>query len=218
MRLKSKVLTFFRTDGAANTASYLWRSLRNVLGLRVSETFFFRCKPLETPVEHDNSDAPKFIVVTDTIELSRYAYRRLDYVPSVEWFERGSTCYLGLMQGRVVSYCWAHQGFYTVDRELGEFPLKDDEVWIGPIFVDKRYRGLGIARPQLSFAIQGQIQSGKRVFLTAINSANHASTRSFAKCGFIMTGMSRVRKFGRWQLSKKILDINREEYLRKALR
>lgn len=213
----SKVISFCRTDGLENTANYIWRTITTALGLRASETFFLRFDISEQRQDLNPDDREEIEVIRDSTILDIYGFERLDYIPHKEWIRNGSTCYVKKSQNRVISYCWAHSTGYSVDNEIGSFELSDSEAWIGPIFVEKRHRGRGISAPLIDFAVRDQVNAGKDTFFTATNSENFGSQKTFAKLGFVIVGLSHIRRIGRHRLSNVFLDVNIHDYLRKRL-
>lgn len=212
----AKVVVFWRADGFSHTAGYFWRCLGSWCGLRASETLFFRREGVIVPRGGRCTDACEFVEMRDALALEKYDYPRLRYVPYHKWFARGSVCFVGLIERSVVSYCWIHEGSYWLGR-VGRFALRDNEVWIGPVFVDKRYRGRAINIAQIDHAIQEQSKAGKTVFFTATNSRNYPSIKSFVRCGFAAVGVSRTRSlFGRC-VSSVICDLDNRQFVRESV-
>ncbi len=216
MTLLAKVVTFCRADGFAHTADYFWRCLASWCGLRVSETLFFRREGVVAPRNDNNADACEFIMVSSVASLEKHEYPRLRYLPCQKWFSHGSICFVGLLKGKVVSYCWVHNGSYAFGK-IGRFKLRDDEAWIGPVFVDKRYRRRGINTAQINCALHELGKVGKRVFFTATNSRNYGSIKSFVGCGFGVVGISRRRAFCGRRISDVVCELSDQQFLRGAL-
>jgi GNAT superfamily N-acetyltransferase len=101
---------------------------------------------------------------------------------------------------------------------LGPFKLNENEAWIGPVFIDKRYRGKRIAGPLVNFAMVDQIPIGTQTFYTSLNSRNTLSQRLFVRNGFEIIASTHVQAIGRYQFKRLLLDLNLEETLRERLR
>ncbi len=216
MKALAKVIAVGRTDGLANTLNYLWRGLTTACALRCSETLFLRRSAAAAPAVLHAGAAPEFVAVSDAPSLERYAYPRLAYVPYRKWLSQGSVCFLGLVQGAVVSYCWVHRGSYSLGR-IGRFGLGEKERWMGPVFVDKRYRRRGINTAQVHHALRESSHAGEIVFFTATNAANYRSLQSFARCGFVLIGLCRVRMLGPRRISHITCDLSGRGWLKEAL-
>lgn len=189
----------------------------NRIGLRTSVTFFLRYQVADQP---DNSLQGIDIEVErieDLASLNKYSSQRLAYVPLEKWFDSGSICYVHTVNGSIVSYIWTHNRGYPVNREVGFFQLKQDEIWIGPIFVDKQYRARGLAPQLVNYALQDQSNAGAIAFYTSLNSRNVPSQLLFARRGFSIFGSTHVRRIGKYQFKHLLLDLNTGTILRDRL-
>lgn len=216
MKRMPKSVTMFRTDGLVSVAGYAWKYVCTTCGLRASETLFFRRG--ESAISQDDRQllACNFVRVGDAVPLEKYGHPRLRHIPYREWFAHGAVCFVGLVEGKVVSYCWVHRESYCLGK-IGRFVLQDGEVWIGPVFVDKRFRRRGINTGQIKHSIHELGKGRCRVFFTAANSQNYASIRSFVKCGFTVVGISRIRTFGGQIVSNIMCELDNERRLRESL-
>jgi len=212
-----KALVFSRTDGLANTTRYACQAVRNMFGLRTSVTLFMRCMFSERQQILPSDEVPELERIDGSNVLRKYTCERLEFVPFDRWLNSGSICYIHRSHNSIVGYCWAHPSTYRVSRRLGQFTLKDHEAWIGPIFIDKRYRGQGIAGPLVNFALADQMHTGMTTFYTSLNSGNTVSQRLFAKHGFEIIGSTHVQGFGRYQFKRIKLDLNSQDILRERL-
>jgi GNAT superfamily N-acetyltransferase len=194
----------------------LGRLIGNCCALRCSETLFFRRGAAAALADIRRADGLEFVRVRDASSLEEHGYPQLAHRPYRRWFSAASVCFLGLVQGKVVSYCWAHQGFYALGR-VGRFGLREGEWWIGPVYVDKRYRGRGINTAQIRHAIRELSGTEGKVFFTATNASNHASLKSFAKCGFVVIGRCRLRTLLKWSVRRTICEWNDQGLMAKSL-
>jgi GNAT superfamily N-acetyltransferase len=212
----AKVITICRTDGLAYTLGRLWRLVVTGCALRRSETLFFRCGAAGVPAGIRATGRLEFVRVSDALSLEEHPHPKLAYRPYRVWFSAGAVCFLGLVRGKVVSYCWAHPGCYSLGR-IGRFGLRKGEWWIGPVYVDRRYRGRGINTAQIRHALQELSGAGEKVFFTATNASNHASMRSFVKCGFVVIGRCRLRTLLTWSVRRTVCDWNDQGLMAKSL-
>jgi GNAT superfamily N-acetyltransferase len=212
----AKAITIYRTDGLAYTAGCLCRLVTTCCALRRSETLFLRRGAATALADVGRAAGPEFVLAKDAFSLEEHVYAKLAYLPYRRWFDAGSVCFLGLVQGKVVSYCWAHRRSYSLGR-IGSFRLRDNEWWIGPVFVDKRCRRQGINTAQIHHAIRELSGRRGKVFYTATNASNHASMKSFVRCGFVVIGRCRLRMLWRWPVCRTIWELNDQGLMAKCL-
>jgi GNAT superfamily N-acetyltransferase len=96
-------------------------------------------------------------------------------------------CYIVKNGGEVSGYSFVSFGVKNIVG-FDNIQLKNNNLaWIGPVFVSKKYRGLGINKVMVNFAIKTCRQKGIKSLLTSINSKNIPSINSFIKIGFKKT-------------------------------
>lgn len=177
----NKVLVYLQSDGIYNTSSYVWKTLRAQV-YKKSVTYFLYLKTNVSP-----SIAPslifsgiQFICLKTIEEIEQYKFKRLQISNYKEWIKNGSVVYIGLIEGLPISFTWSHYNQYTI-HDLETIKLQTNQCWIGPTFVDKRWRGKGINSAQIAHQIT---QEKKTTFLTSINEHNTPSIKSFEKANF----------------------------------
>lgn len=208
-----RLIRMYRTDGAKVTLNMAVRGLLTALGLRMSETLFLHMDPSARIDTSGHDPQIRFESVTDVNSLHKLGHERLSSGLAESWLKKHSVCYVGKIDNNVAAYCWIHQDSYYIDQSLGAFELKDDEAWVGPLYVDPRYRGMGLATSQIQYALKDQCDIGTTIFLTAISSGNLASIRCFCRCGFRVIGLARTRRFLSKVLSSTIVELTASRHL-----
>ncbi len=195
-----KCADFYQSDGIGNTAKYVVNAIQRECFYHHSVTEFFCCVPDDRTACIATATA-EFRTLDSAAVLDAYRYPRLKYLPTQQWLSEGASCYIGLVDGCLVSYCWVHKNRYSLG-EIGVFRLKTTEAWIGPVFVDKRFRRRGINTAQIRYAISQE--ETVSCFFTAISSTNHGSIRSFTKCRFAKVGEIEATTLLSFQIGKVV--------------
>lgn len=117
-------------------------------------------------------------------EVEALDFPRLKMSNYRKWFSEGGKVYVGFYRGIPVSFTWTHFERCHFDG-LGDFLMNSSECWVGPTFVHKKYRGLGLNKYQLLYQIQ---QENVPICYGSANEGNLASIRSIEKIGFTRIG------------------------------
>lgn len=98
---------------------------------------------------------------------------------------------------------------YVGERNIphvGHFELGNSLVWLGPQFVHRRYRGLGLQKFLLLHCMDEQADSIDG-FVTCINAGNKRSLHSFSRLGFQQGGWV-TDTGGLFSLKRRTIKIN----------
>ena len=90
--------------------------------------------------------------------------------------------------GKFVGYAAEEHEIQRIIHGLGEFSLKKNEGWIGPVFVCREWRGRGLNKQLLLQQMYRLNNIGVTTIYTAINSDNYSSLNSFRNVGFNIIG------------------------------
>jgi GNAT superfamily N-acetyltransferase len=119
-----------------------------------------------------------------------------------------SECFIAKMNDEIAGFT-----FLTFGRKeiagFGEVLLSaNNSAWIGPVFVDKKYRGKGINKAMIFFAIVKCKTKGVSKIVTSINAHNSSSIASFTKTGFKQVSEVKTLMIlgKRFELSREIND------------
>ena len=176
-----KVLIYYKSDGIKETITFIIKSLLSFI-YKNSTTNFYKSNNTTY-----NFEAPQqeFIIQEITYpELVNIKFPRLKLLPCKKWLENGSKLYVCFFQDKPITFTWSHFNNYQI-HGIGKFTLKKNEYWIGPTFVHKDYRGLGLNKYQIHFQMS---KSKDKTAITSVNNSNIASIKSFEHWNFSLIG------------------------------
>jgi len=189
-----KFIAYCKNDGFFNAIKYGCATITGKL-YRHSETEFVKIridKSWDVPTIPNYEIRP---ISVDKIILLDFP--RLLSQPWQQWFDLGSELYVGFYNDEPVTYSWIHYAYHDMG-ELGRFMLKKGECWVGPTFVDNRYRGKGLNKTQM---LQNFKDAKATMAFGSFNTENTASRVSCLKVGFEIYGKAVYTKL---LFSKKV--------------
>lgn len=179
----SKLSTYLKQEGFLATI----KKIGSAFSKKSSTTTFLHCKNL---VPCSNRSA----VITKVLDSSNIAqFNRIKFFSHID-----GNCYIGsnnqlillaYLNDVLAGYIAAEWSRCKEIHGLGNFKLNNSEAWVGPVYVCRKYRGLGIS----SYLI-GEIAKHLndefciQTFYTCINSTNYSSLHSFKKNGYKVIG------------------------------
>ncbi len=177
-----KILIYYKSDGIKETITFIIKSLMSFI-YKNSTTNFYKSGNttynLEIP-QHKNITIKEIT----TSELINIKFPRLELLPCKKWMQNGSKLYICFFQDKPIAFTWSHFNNYQI-HGVGKFTLKQDEYWIGPTFVHKNYRGLGLNKYQIHFQMS---KNKEKIAVTSVNHNNIASIKSFEHWNFSLIG------------------------------
>lgn len=183
-----KFFIYLKSDGVLDTLKYFIKTIFYVF-YRKSITDFYlldgNCNDLNT--SKNDFEIKKF---ESWDKVRHIDFSRLQLLHCKNWLENGSILYIGYYNKRPVSYSWTHFNKYQL-HTLGTFILGDDECWVGPTFVHKKYRGKGFNKATIYYQIK---DLNYYKFYTSVSHNNIASSKSFLRLGFINIGAIILRE------------------------
>ena len=193
-------MVYCKSDGLWNAMRFVWKSVTSPI-YKKSETIFYM---FNEQVCSNKGDMQ--IREVSLEELERMDFPRLKSVNYREWIRNRSRVFVCSHDSSPIAFTWSHYGNYQI-HGTGRFLLNKNECWLGPTFVDKRYRGQGINKAQIIFQMN---HSNARVYYTSVNKSNIPSCKSFEHLGFRQIGL--VRQTTRLGRSVSIIEGN-EDFL-----
>lgn len=129
------------------------------------------------------------VVLNESIKVERLESICGDYLLNLpvkrinKWLSNDADLYIAKSGNKIVGYTFIHLGEYEVDG-VGTIDLKhDDSLWIGPTFVDKKFRSQGINKLLINISAKHYVGKRKTAF-TSANVNNVNSIKSFIRNGF----------------------------------
>lgn len=197
-----KFFIYCESDGFKSAVFFLRKTLCRFI-FRKSKTYFYAVQKVSMeykPIEgYEIRELP-------LEEVESLHFPRLKVCNYKKWFAEGGKVYVGFYNGVPVSYTWTHFGKYHFSG-LGDFLMGNSECWIGPTFVHRRYRGLGLNRAQLLYQIANEHLS---ICYGSANESNISSIKSIERIGFKKIGsVSVLEILGKKKVYIDGLDVNR---------
>lgn len=124
-----------------------------------------------------------FIDIVEVNSVGGNNLLNLNAVKINRWLNNGAHLYEAKLGDKSIGYAVIHLAEYSVDG-VGVIDLKNrDALWLGPIFVDKKYRSQGIGKQLINGSIKNYIGE-RKIVLTSANVNNISSIKSFISNGF----------------------------------
>jgi len=82
-----------------------------------------------------------WVTPADTPKILALNFIELNAERVEEYFQRGSRCYGAFLEERLIACSWVHFGRFDFPFYQYSIPLKDNEVYDGPDYVDPEFRG-----------------------------------------------------------------------------
>lgn len=170
------------------TLKYMFCGIRNKIYHRTNTVFLELLLSDADVGKTAVADQLYFRVFTESnTELKKIKFPKLFLLPVDRWLTQGSKLIIGYYKDQAVSYAWDHRNSYQI-HGTGTVVLKAGEIWIGPVFVHKSARSMGINTKQIRYLLTLEKQNGIKRCLTCVSSKNFASLKSFTKNGFQVLG------------------------------
>lgn len=175
-----KFFVYCGADGFMSAARMALRSFYSRFAYN-SVTFFYSIKNCGTSAGMIDGFEVKLLSLK---EVERLDFPRLKVSNYRKWFSEGGKVYVGFYRGMPVSFTWTHFRHYHF-KGMGDFLMNSSECWVGPMFVHKKYRGLGLNKCQVLYQIQ---QENVSFCCTSVSKGNLASIHSLERMGFKRIG------------------------------
>lgn len=217
----SKILSFMETEGIAETFRFVKNSILSRLGLRLSETYFYRYSIREgdkfpKPEIHPELQDINFSIMKSKKDFDQFQVlpKKMNFIPIEQWFKRGSVCLALILPKKIVAYTWVHFNYYDNLGVAGTLHLEKNEVFTGPDYTDASYRKRGLSYLLMYQRLQYLRSNGTLYVFGSSSSANIAPIKYLIKSGWQLIGCVRAKRFRK----KVILEFTREHLLNKRLR
>lgn len=197
-----KLYIYLQSGGLKEVINYILIYLRKRIYYKSETIFFYLKNKSEKPVSK-NIKGIKFKIYNNCSDFEEVGFRRINTLNYKKWFEKNSLLIIGYKDLEPISFTWSHFQEYEI-HDLCILELSDNKCWIGPTFVKKKERGIGLNQAQIIFQINNS-DDNIEYFITSANSSNKASIRSFKKLGF-KVGLIMTKKYG--LLSNKKQNLN----------
>lgn len=181
-----KFFVYCKSDGIKEALTFVFRTFAMIF-YKKSITNFYKSNGA---VNVSDVDTKNIEINEMTLSnLSTIEFSRLKLLPCEEWLKKGSKLYICYMEDKPIAFTWSHFGSYNI-HGIGNFILNENEYWIGPTFVHKNYRGLGINKSQIQYQMS---ECKGKTALTSVSANNIASIKSFEKFSFSLIGQIKCR-------------------------
>lgn len=216
-----KFIFFIQSEGVRTTLRYVSNSIIRRIGLRLSETYFFRLSLnngydiIRRPSLPTKWPDIRFTLISGKQDFAKYGSvtGRINFLPTDNWFSRGSVCFALTLDRNVVAYSWVHYDLYDNLGLAGTFNLNNCEVFTGPDYTDPLYRQKGLSYVLMYEKTHYLLRQGIQTVYTATNIRNIAPIKYYIRSGFQVIGCVRARRYA----GKQIIDFTQDQLLTKKL-
>lgn len=175
----SSLINYLKQEGLAATVKRAWKK---VFRHDDSHTVFLK-------VDLTDGSTKEIVGNIEILdEQNRQAFERIkfwDFVKAEDFIGNDQQSVMMLKAGgEYVAYAAEEHDTERIIHGLGSFHLKENEGWIGPVYVCKDWRGKGYNRQLLKAQMNHLRELGTTTVYTAINSQNASSLKSFQGVGF----------------------------------
>jgi hypothetical protein len=185
------------------------------LKIRVSETLFFRFYfdyAFETDEMKIHAPLPgiKLQILKKFSEFRNYSYfsKKLIFLPIEEWFSKGALCLAIIYKFSIIGYTWLHPKQYFI-QNAGAFLLKDEELFFGPAFIDKKYRRKGLYLFLITNSLKYCMENRIKHLYSSSSIENTPSIKSLVRCGFNVVACVRAK----YRKEREIIEFNKENLI-----
>ena len=222
MRDKARRLLFvMQSEGIKSCIGRIKNAILSHFGLRVSETYFYRLSinkhsDFKMPTIHPSLRAVLFKVLDSSTDMKRCRSlpKKLEFIPVERWFSRRSLWFALESKARIIAYTWVHFKYYDNLGLAGTLVLDENEVFIGPFYVDPAHRGRKLYYLMMSESLRYLKNERIITVYTASNSQNIATIKVAVRSGFDVVGCIRAKKSHGWT----VLEFNRQGLLSAKLK
>lgn len=210
MNVIFKIINSFKANGFIDTISKIVDKVLKMLGIRVSETYFFQMDLNDAILQNNNNMKPyktEYLDYDKKTQFENMKYFNFLDVDGLLTFGK-SNVLIALDENKIIGYVCMHRGTKHLIHNLGYWNLDDNEAWIGPIYVIKGYRNKGFSKFLLKNAVNELHKLGIVTFYTAVNKNNISSIRSFSNVMFNIIGMVETRNILNVKCKINIVDYS----------
>lgn len=186
-----RTIDYLKKEGYRATVKKVRDRLFAAFGGAGSKTVFLM---LADPIAYQKiAPAPNAFTIRRLDVGDSASFKRINFYPHID-----TNAYLSSsLQGAVGAFADEEMCAYVCFEQnnpkhiygTGDFLLDSGDAWIGPCYVKKDYRGLGLNSFMVRFAIEELSRQGVKRFFTSVNASNTSSLNSFAKSGFKTIGV-----------------------------
>ncbi|WP_068471671.1 GNAT family N-acetyltransferase [Saccharicrinis aurantiacus] len=182
-----KIKCFVREEGIRKLFKLLFKKLQKIT-ISTNTTIFIRLKNT-TYLQKNITNLTAKTYNIDNLPKIDFKNGRIDTRKVTEMLANGGKlfCFYNT-SNQLIGYGIIRYNYVKIERDLN-LNINNNYVWIGPIYVYKKYRGNGYSSKIINIILNEiAIKGHTDYYLTCINIANIASVRSFIRCGFSMFG------------------------------
>ena len=173
-----KFFIYLKSDGLWNALAFTLKSITSLVYNKSVTNIYKRITGEE---EYKNKTVIKEVGVN---EVERMDFPRLKLLSWRKWLENKSRLYVAYIENEPVGYAWIHYHSYHFAGKYN-FGIEENEVWIGPSFVKKEFRGRGLQKALTQYRLS---KIKNCTVYTSVSSNNIASNRCMKRNDFEFMG------------------------------
>ena len=173
-----KFFIYLKSDGLWNALAFTLKSITSLVYNKSVTNIYKRI----TGEEEYNNEA--VIKEVGANEVERMDFPRLKLLAWRKWFENKSRLFVAYIGNVPAGYAWIHYHSYHFAGKYN-FKIEENEVWIGPSFVKKEFRGKGLQKALTQYRLS---KINNCTVYTSVSSNNIASNRCMKRNDFEFMG------------------------------
>ena len=173
-----KFFIYLKSDGLWNALAFTLKSITSLVYNKSVTNIYKRI----TGEEEYNNEA--VIKEVGANEVERMDFPRLKLLDWRKWLENKSRLYVAYIGNKPVGYAWIHYHSYHFAGKYN-FGIEENEVWIGPSFVKKEFRGKGLQKALTQYRLS---KIKNCTVYTSVSSNNIASNKCMKRNNFEFMG------------------------------
>lgn len=173
-----KFFIYLKTDGLLNTLVFTLKSITSLI-YNKSVTNIYKRKTCEEDYKNET-----VIKEVGANEIESMDFSRLKLLDWKKWLENKSHIYVAYIGNEPVGYAWIHYHSYHFADKYN-FGIEENEVWIGPSFVKKEFRGRGVQKALTQYRLS---KINNSTVYTSVSSNNIASNKCMKRNDFEFMG------------------------------
>lgn len=204
-----------KNEGIKGSLIRVKNILLMLLGLRISETLCYRMSLENNKINKEakidkiskNIKCKIFKNLKELYNINDYQ-KKIDFLPAEEWINKGAVCISLFYNAKMVGYMWVQSNRYDI-KNMGTFVIKKNEIYLGPAFINKKFRKKGLYHVLMENSLKYSKDIGTTYVYSTSSIKNIPSIKTFVSHGFEVVGCVRYKNKNR----REVLEFNNEKII-----
>jgi len=189
-----KFFIYLKSDGLSSAFAFTLKSITSLVYNKSVTNIYKRV------VGQEKYTNAALIKEVSADEVKKMAFTRLKLLDWRKWFENKSRLFVVYIGDEPAGYAWIHYNSYHFASKYN-FKIEENEVWFGPSFVKKEFRGKGLQKALTQYRLS---QIKNCTVYTSVSSNNIASNKCMLRNHFEFMGTVTIKTLFRKEIKSVI--------------